>query len=169
MGCLYKNEFIAHIKADLVLFDKILKELSELDLVKNDPKTDCLLINIKDVLSQKPNQGEPKRKVIIFTEYVDTVKYLEPILKKQFGERLLTIIGDLSAKKISEINKNFDASFESQKNKYDILLSSDRISEGFNLNRAGIVVNYDIPWNPVRVIQRVGRINRISKKVSLFY
>ena len=40
-----------------------------------------------------------------------------------------------------------------------------KISEGFNLNRAGMIINYDIPWNPVRVIQRLGRINRISKKV----
>jgi superfamily II DNA/RNA helicase len=45
------------------------------------------------------------------------------------------------------------------------LLTTDKISEGFNLNRAGMVINYDIPWNPVRVIQRVGRIKRISKKV----
>jgi len=45
------------------------------------------------------------------------------------------------------------------------LLCTDKLSEGFNLNRAGIVINYDIPWNPVRVIQRVGRINRIGKKV----
>jgi len=162
---IYKDDFISDVKSDLVLFDKILKELSELDLVKNDPKTDCLLRNVKKTLSQKPNQGEPKRKLIIFSEYVDTVKYLEPILRKHFGERLLVIIGDLSVKKILEIDKNFDASFESQENDYDIMLSSDRISEGFNLNRAGMVVNYDIPWNPVRVIQRVGRTNRISKKV----
>jgi len=60
--------------------------------------------------------------------------------------------------------KNFDASHAEQENKFDILLTSDKISEGFNLNRAGMVINYDIPWNPVRVIQRVGRINRISKK-----
>lgn len=161
----YKDEFIAHMKADLVLFENILKELSALDLVKNDPKTDCLLENIKDILKQKPNQGEPKRKVIIFSEYLDTVKYLEPILEKQFGKRLLVVAGDLSSPKISLINKNFDASYINQENEFDILLSSDRISEGFNLNRAGIVINYDIPWNPVRVIQRVGRINRISKKV----
>ncbi len=161
----YRDEFIAHMKADLVLFENILKELSTLDLVKNDPKTDCLLENIKDILKQKPNQGEPKRKVIIFSEYLDTVKYLEPILEKQFGKRLLVVAGDLSSPKISLINKNFDASYINQENEFDILLSSDRISEGFNLNRAGIVINYDIPWNPVRVIQRVGRINRISKKV----
>ena len=162
---IYKDEFISDIKADLELFDKILKELSELDLVKNDPKAECLLANIKDVLDQKPNQGEPERKLIIFSEYVDTVKYLGPILKKHFGKRLLTVTGDLTDKKISEINKNFDASYDNQEDEYDILLSSDRISEGFNLNRGGMVINYDIPWNPVRVIQRVGRMNRISKKV----
>ena len=161
----YKDDFLAHINADLTLFDNILKELSVLDLVKNDPKADCLLRNVKDVLKQKPNKGEPKRKVVIFSEYLDTVKYLEPILKKQFGERLLVIGRDISSAKIIHLNKNFDASYDNQEDEYDILLASDRISEGFNLNRAGMVINYDIPWNPVRVIQRVGRINRISKKV----
>ncbi len=161
----YKDEFIAHINADLELFDNILKELSGLDLVDNDPKAACLIKNLKDVLNQKPEKGEPKRKVIIFSEYLDTVKYLEPILRKQTGERLLVVGGDLSSSKISEINRNFDASYAEQEDKYDILLASDRISEGFNLNRAGMVINYDIPWNPVRVIQRIGRINRISKKV----
>jgi len=161
----YGKEFISHIKADLNLFDNILKELSELDLVDNDPKIKCLLEHIKNILKQKPEYNEPKRKIVIFSEYVDTVKYLEPILKQYFGERLLVVAGNLSAKKITEINENFDASFNSQKDNYDILLSSDKISEGFNLNRAGIVVNCDIPWNPVRVIQRFGRINRIGKKV----
>jgi len=149
----------------LELFDKILQDLEELDLVKNDPKTDCLLNNLEAVLKEKPNKGDPKRKIIVFSEYLDTVKYLEPMLKEHFGERLLVIAGDLSTQKIFSINKNFDASYDSQENKFDILLSTDKISEGFNLNRAGMVVNYDIPWNPVRVIQRVGRINRISKKV----
>ncbi len=172
----YKDDFLAHINADLLLFDNILKELSNLDLVKNDPKTDCLLRNIKDTLKQKPNRGEPKRKIVIFSEYLDTVKYLEPILEKEFKERLLIMGRDLSSSKIIHLNKNFDASYSpfkkgdegdcfSQEDEYDILLASDRISEGFNLNRAGMVINYDIPWNPVRVIQRVGRINRISKKV----
>jgi superfamily II DNA or RNA helicase/HKD family nuclease len=161
----YKDEFIAHIHADLELFDNILNELSGLDLVKNDPKTTCLIVNLEDILNQKPAKGEPKRKVIIFSEYLDTVGYLEPILERHFGKRLLVVSGDLSSSKISDLNKNFDASYADQEDKYDILLASDRISEGFNLNRAGIVINYDIPWNPVRVIQRVGRINRISKKV----
>jgi superfamily II DNA/RNA helicase len=75
------------------------------------------------------------------------------------------VTGNLSDNKIEEINANFDASHKDPVDDYDILLSTDRISEGYNLNRAGMVINYDIPWNPVRVIQRVGRINRISKKV----
>ncbi|MBI4652089.1 helicase [Candidatus Desantisbacteria bacterium] len=160
-----KDGFIASIKDDLILFDNILKELSLLDLVKNDPKSECLLSNIIKEIKQKPIEGEPKRKIIIFSEYLDTVKYLEAILKKHFKERLLVSDSDLSAQKILQINKNFDASYPEQNDDFDILLASDKISEGFNLNRAGMVINYDIPWNPVRVIQRVGRINRISRKV----
>ena len=162
---IYKDKFIADIKSDLNLFKVILDELAQLDLVKNDPKLDCIIKNIKTELKKKPKKDEPKRKIIIFSEYTDTVDYLEPILKDKFNKKLLVAGKNLSANKIIHINKNFDASCEEQENDYDILLASDRISEGYNLNRAGMVVNYDIPWNPVRVIQRVGRINRISKKV----
>ncbi|MFZ2357241.1 MAG: helicase-related protein [Candidatus Omnitrophota bacterium] len=160
-----KKGFIDDINSDLRMFDDILAQLSTLDLVKNDPKTACLLNNIRKEVQQKPAKGEPKRKIIVFSEYLDTVKYLESNLRKYFGERILVIAGDLPAHKISQINKNFDAAYPEQNDDFDILLSSDKISEGFNLNRAGLVINYDIPWNPVRVIQRVGRINRISKKV----
>ncbi|MFH1780617.1 MAG: helicase-related protein, partial [Candidatus Nealsonbacteria bacterium] len=160
-----KEDFIADIKFDLAMFNSIIKELAEMDLVKNDPKAECLLANIQDVLKQKPQAGEPKRKVIIFSEYLGTVNHLEKILTKHFGRRMLVVGGDLSARAISLINRNFDASHKEPAHDYDVLLATDRISEGFNLNRAGMVINYDIPWNPVRVIQRVGRINRISKKV----
>ncbi len=161
----YKEDFIADIESDLKLFDIILTQLSKLDLVESDPKTECLLENIKREIKEKPDKGEPKRKIVIFSEYLDTVKYLAPILEKNFNGKVLVVESDLSANKIMQINRNFDASYDDQDDNYDILLASDKISEGFNLNRAGLVVNYDIPWNPVRVIQRVGRINRISRKV----
>jgi superfamily II DNA or RNA helicase/HKD family nuclease len=160
-----RDKFEADIQSDLDLFAEILEELDKLELVKNDPKTACLIQNITKQLNAKPNSGEPRRKIIIFSEYVDTVLYLKKEMTKRFGEKMLVVAGDLSAAKIGQINKNFDASYAGQENHYDILLTSDKISEGFNLNRAGMVINYDIPWNPVRVIQRVGRINRISKKV----
>ena len=156
----YEDEFIKDIESDLKLFDDVLDMLHGLDLVKDDPKSKCLVNYLKGQL-----QKEPDRKIAIFSEYVDTVKYLEPILEKEFQGKMLVVEGDLSSSKIEEINKNFDASYKAHEDKYDILLTSDKLSEGFNLNRAGMVINYDIPWNPVRVIQRVGRINRISKKV----
>lgn len=160
----YKDEFLADINSDIQLFDEILERLHRLNLVtgNSDPKAECLIRNLKSQLKE-----DPKRKIVIFSEYVDTVNYLKPILEKEFPNRVLTIMGDLSSSKVKEIYKNFDASYQDpvQEDKYDILLTTDRISEGFNLNRAGMVINYDIPWNPVRVIQRVGRINRISKKV----
>ena len=64
-----KDEFLSDIESDINLFDKILKELIELKLVDNDPKTDCLLKNLDKVLNEKPKKDEPKRKVIIFSEY----------------------------------------------------------------------------------------------------
>lgn len=160
-----KEKFLNDIDSDFNLFDKILKELGTLNLVKHDPKVKKLIEEIKKIIKSKPQKGESERKIVIFSEYVDTVKYLTPILNKEFNDRVLVVAGDLSKTKIDDIYKNFDASYPEQEDKYDILLTSDKISEGFDLNRAGIVINYDIPWNPVRVIQRVGRINRISKKV----
>ena len=155
-----RDEFLNDIKSDLDLFDSILESLDRLHLVENDPKAECLIEKIKIHFRE-----EPEKKIAIFSEYVDTVKYLEPKLEEEFPNQVLTVAGNLTEGKIGEINKNFDASYPHPEDKYTILLSSDKISEGFNLNRAGMVVNYDIPWNPVRVIQRVGRINRISKKV----
>jgi len=140
-----KDDFLKAIESDLQLFDEILLELKDLDLVKNDPKTQCLLNHIDEELVKKPNKGEPKRKLIIFSEYVDTVKYLEKSLRKVYKDRVLVVAGDLSAIKVDQINKNFDASYKDQENEFDILLSSDKISEGFILNRGGMIINYDIP------------------------
>lgn len=159
------QSFIQDIEGDIALFDKILSELDEMDLVEDDPKSACLIEQITRELKKSPNPGEPKRKIIIFTEYADTVNHLELALRDHFGKRMLVVRGNLNNTLIKEIINNFDASSTNQLDDYDILLSTDRISEGFNLNRAGMIINYDIPWNPVRVIQRVGRINRISRKV----
>ncbi|MEO1785150.1 helicase-related protein [Thermodesulfobium sp. 4217-1] len=160
-----KDKFVQDIKDDLELFDDILKELAKLNMVADDPKIKSLIKNLKKVFNMPSSGKEPKRKAVIFTEYLDTVKYLKNTLNKRFNNRVLVVEGILSASKLREIRENFDASYGELKDDYDILLTTDMVSEGFNLNRAGIVVNYDIPWNPVRVIQRVGRINRISKKV----
>lgn len=153
-----KEQFLNDIKSDISLLKDILQEMEELNLLENDPKVEELIKLVKKTLSKEEN---PKRKVIIFSEFKDTVRYLKPILEKHF--KLLTIDGHLSNAKIEKIKENFD--YKYQKDDYDVLLATDKISEGFNLARAGMIINYDIPWNPVRVIQRVGRINRIGQKV----
>lgn len=152
--------FEEDLKKDKELFIEILKKFNELELDKNDPKIQKLIQEIRDWL-------KTKRKIVIYTEYLDTAKYLEKILDKEFKEILLSAYGNLTEQKSRAIFKNFDAQIKEKEweDKYQILLTTDKLSEGFNLNRAGMVINYDIPWNPVRVIQRVGRINRIGKKV----
>ena len=163
-----KEQFINDIKSDIVLFEKIIEELRKQKLVENDPKALKLYECVTAEITKKPSRGEPLRKVVIFSEYADTVKHLEQKFgefDKKLSERTLIVYGTVSQSKLTEIIKNFDASADEQLDKYDILITTDKLSEGFNLNRAGMVINYDIPWNPVRVIQRLGRINRISKKV----
>lgn len=152
------KKFIDDIQKDLELFRFLGRDFEEVGLSKVDPKACKLVEGIKRFLKEG-------RKVVIFTEYLDTAIYLDDILKNEFGESVLPAYGDLSRSTIEAIYENFDAQYKNPKNDYQILLTTDKLSEGFNLNRAGVVINYDIPWNPVRVIQRVGRINRIGGKV----
>lgn len=128
-----------------------------------DPKVDEIETRIKKFLKENPD-----RKIIIFSSYKDTVYYLYEELKKRGLDRISKYSASESSESYKQIIKsNFDASLpkNEQQNDFDILIATDALSEGFNLHRAGIVINYDIPYNPTRVIQRVGRINRINKKV----
>ncbi len=157
----YKDKFLGDIDNDIKLFEQIRKEIVELALVANDPKREEVLKNVKKVLSKENN---PQRKIIIFTEYADTVFHLKEYFQKNLG-RVLFCDGSITKKFAIELDANFNAKYVKQKNDYDVLITSDKLSEGVNLNRAGLIINYDIPWNPTRVIQRVGRINRIGTKV----
>ncbi len=153
-----RDGFIEDIRGDMELFEEILTEMDELKLKSDDPKAKALIRKVGEFLDNG-------RKVVIFTEYIDTANYLSEVLEANFKGKVLTAVGDFSKEVLEGIYKNFDAQYKYQEDRYQILLATDKISEGFNLNRAGVVINYDIPWNPVRVIQRVGRINRIGKKV----
>jgi len=163
----YKNEFISDIESDIELLTEIKNNIEKLRLVESDPKAERLVKEIESILKEIPEDNEPLRKVIVFTEYVDTVHHLLPWLEKEFDGKVFEVDGTLSSSKSDKLLANFDASIkkQNQTDEYVILLTTDKLSEGVNLNRAGAVINYDIPWNPTRVIQRVGRINRIGKKV----
>lgn len=150
-----RKDFIMDIKSDIEFFQELEDKIKGLGFLEKDQKVERLIEEVKNFKD---------RKILIFTEYVDTARWLRDKLKKEFGDKVLTAIGDLNKETVEKINKNFNAEYEDE-GRYRILITTDRLSEGFNLHRAGVVINYDIPWNPVRVIQRVGRINRIGKKV----
>lgn len=157
-----KCEFLADIENDRKLFEKIQKRVSELNLVKNDPKRETVFEEVSKIIANK----QQNRKVIIFSEYVDTVKHLEPFFTEKFGKRVLVCDGTINKSIHLALNESFNAQYKGMYvDQFDLLITSDKLSEGFNLNRAGAIINYDIPWNPTRVIQRVGRINRIGAMV----
>ena len=156
-----KEKFLSDINKDLELFKRIKKEISDEDLVINDPKRDVIYTKIEDIL-----KAEPNRKIILFTEYTDTVRHLQPYFRKKLGNKVLICDGNVTRTLAKDLEQNFNAQYAgTQHDNFQVLITSDKLSEGFNLNRAGVVINYDIPWNPTRVIQRVGRINRIGTKV----
>lgn len=129
--------------------------------IGTDPKVEHLKNYLTDWLAK-----EPHRKIVIFSEFSDTATYLASCLNDNF--RIFKYSSaDATQSNKDKIRANFDAGVPErlQQNDYDVLIATDAISEGFNLHRAGMIFNYDIPYNPTRVIQRVGRINRINKKV----
>ncbi len=155
------DEFLKDINRDLQLFKRIRKEIEDEALVVNDPKRETIYQKVSGILKNDPN-----RKVILFTEYVDTVLHLEDYFREKLGNKVIICDGKVSKALAKDLERNFNAQYEGTKyDNFQVLITSDKLSEGFNLNRAGAIINYDIPWNPTRVIQRVGRINRIGKKV----
>ncbi|NLB69469.1 MAG: SWF/SNF helicase family protein, partial [Lentisphaerae bacterium] len=169
-GSFDSRRFLAELESDIKLFQDIIEKVDKLNLINEDPKCDALIETIASVLNNNHAdiKGErEKRKVIVFTTYTDTQLHVTPQVAAKFGaDRVLGVSGSNYGKELAQkVRTNFDASAEDPADDYDILVTTDKLSEGFNLNRAGLVINYDIPWNPTRVIQRVGRINRIGKKV----
>lgn len=153
------DNFLKDLDADIALISGFLKSW---EAIKIDPKLESIEANINKSL-----KNEPKRKIIIFTEFSDTADYLYENFKKD-KLRVMTYSSKVASKSGRDaIRSNFDAGYPEnmQLNDFDVLVATDAISEGFSLHRAGTIYNYDIPYNPTRVIQRVGRINRINKKV----
>ncbi len=153
-----RKKFIKDIEKDIKILKQIRKKWFG-NGFPDDPK----LTHFKEIIKQKL-QDAPHRKIVVFTEFSDTADYLFKKLSSSFRVFKYSA-SDNTSKNKQTIQENFDAGVKNQKNDYDILIATDAISEGFNLHRAGIIFNYDIPYNPTRVIQRVGRINRVNKKV----
>ena len=167
------------LKADLTVIDSLLAEMHKIT-----PDQDAKLQHLKEQIEKKLaapiNPGN--RKLLIFTAFADTANYLyanvAQDLKKRHGLHTGKVTGTEAPKTtldksydfqslltlFSPISKEKAAIFPNERSEIDILIGTDCISEGQNLQDCDTVINYDIHWNPVRIIQRFGRIDRIGSK-----
>ena len=156
---------IDELKEDVDNDIRILSEIND-SVGKIDPETDDKLETLKEILANPPMDTE---KVLIFTQYADTAKYLYENLKNDDVKRITS----KEKNRLSIIRR-----FAPKSNNYElregekeirILVSTDILSEGLNLQDAFIVINYDLHWNPVRLIQRIGRLDRLQQSADKVY
>lgn len=158
-----KDSFVTDVKADVQLLKNLQEQWFGKDnMIKSDPKLDSFIRIVRKQMKNAPN-----RKLVVFSEFADTVNYLGKALVNAGLPAMKYTSADATSANKDLIRANFDAGLKPalQQNDFCILVATDAISEGYNLHRAGAIFNYDIPYNPTRVIQRIGRINRINKKV----
>ena len=108
----------------------------------------------------------PEGKIVVFSESVDTVEYLQRRINRK---DVLVISSQNRSQLFKTIRENFDANWKQKKNDYNIILTTDVLAEGVNLHRSNIIINYDTPWNSTRLMQRIGRVNRIGSTAGIIY
>ena len=150
---------------------------------EHDSKLQELLKLVSEKIENPINPGN--KKVLIFSAFSDTAEYLydnvSTYIKKKYGLDTAVITGSIDGKTtikgfratlnnvltcFSPISKGRDVLMPGSKTEIDVLIATDCISEGQNLQDCDYLVNYDIHWNPVRIIQRFGRVDRIGSRNS---
>jgi superfamily II DNA or RNA helicase len=162
----FNGDFIRDLRSDLLLLQDIQALWHGID---DDPKLNQFVIDLQN----HPHLKE--QKLIIFTESKETGDHLYATLDQVFPEQVMFYaskggVYNQTGKPVSHnpaiaknlIQQNFDPKHPEQTNTIRILIATDVLAEGINLHRANVVVNYDLPWNPTRVLQRVGRVNRVG-------
>lgn len=157
----FKQFFITDIEHDLGRLRYILSRWEE---VMIDPKLEEF---VKD-LAENPILKDTKK--IVFTESKETASYIGERLKQIYGSRVVVFSGESTNYLKQEIEDSYNPKNKGKNNdKYDILITTDVLAEGINLHRANVLINYDLPWNPTRIMQRVGRINRVGTEFDRIY
>ena len=157
----FKPDFLTHLQSDLAMLKKVQSLWSK---IQRDPK----LIAFLDQLSKNKFLMNGN-KLIVFTESKETAEYITAHINKAFNGEAICFTGGSGEATRETVISNFDAKARKQEDKYRILISTEVLSEGVNLHRSNVVINYDIPWNPTRMMQRVGRINRVDTKFDTIY
>ncbi|MFH0947569.1 MAG: helicase-related protein [Elusimicrobiota bacterium] len=156
----FKKEFRGILQNDLATLIQIREQWQN---VTRDPK----LLKFLNELGKNPLLKS--NKMIIFTESKETAEYLAKNINEKFPALALCFTGGSGEAIRDKVIENFDAKARHPKDDYQMLVSTEVLSEGVNLHRSNVVINYDIPWNPTRMMQRVGRINRIDTKFDRIY
>ena len=132
-----------------------------------DAENDAKLNALETLLTQT----HPNEKILVFTQFADTVRYLKNALSARGITDMEAVTGDSPnptglAWRFSPVSNNKQDSYTSQENALRILISTDILSEGQNLQDCSIVVNYDLPWAIIRLVQRAGRVDRIGQEAE---
>ena len=160
----FESEYIDLIKEDKALIDDLVSRWSN---EHRDPKLKEFQQALNTVLFDT-KKNEPQ-KLVIFSEAIDTVEELSHIAEKE-GHNPLLITAANRNEREQTIRENFDANYKGEwKDDYDIIITTEVLAEGVNLHRANTILNYDTPWNSTRLIQRIGRVNRIGSKSAFVY
>ncbi|MDI1242921.1 MAG: helicase-related protein [bacterium] len=156
----FNPNFESDLQNDLTILREI---LADWETIKRDPKWEKFLWLLKnDPILQK-------NKILLFTESRETAEYLSLRISESLNEEALCFSGSSKRSLREEVIDNFDARVRKPQDKYRILVTTDSLAEGVSLHRSNTVINYDIPWNPTRMMQRVGRINRVDTKFETIY
>ena len=152
-----------HMKSDL----KQLRSYSE--SLGKMPKFDKKAEAVADMILRDRALETEGKKVLVFTEYTATAIYVKKFLENKFGAKRVSLItGGVNKSKRADIIRRFSpkANLEEDEDmpdeEIDILVSTEVLSEGQNLQDCNYVVNYDLPWNPMRIVQRIGRVDRLT-------
>ena len=169
-----KNYDIGKLKNDMDQdLEKLHYLLDEVNKISVDAKLDAV---VRMILKERVLENESK-KILIFTEYTATAKYITKKFTKEFftDKNVQCITGRTDQKTRKKYLRRFapkanlleDETLD--KPEIDILISTEVLSEGQNLQDCNYVINYDLPWNPMRIVQRTGRIDRLTSTYDVIH
>jgi superfamily II DNA or RNA helicase len=162
----FQPDYITLLRRDLSLISYLCKKWSA---YSEDPKLECFKTNLRTTLFDP--QRNSAHKLVIFSEAVDTACAIQLAIKSVAPSmKVLTITAGNRDKMEETIRENFDANYDGVwKEDYDVIVTTEVLAEGINLHRANCILNYDTPWNSTRLMQRIGRVNRIGSQAPVVY
>ncbi|QEI39546.1 RNA polymerase-associated protein RapA [Dolichospermum sp. UHCC 0315A] len=162
----FKPDFIESLEKDSQILQELVKDWNA---IENDPKLDVFIAKLNNLFFDKKTNLEGK--LVIFSESKDTVDYLSQALKDKFRKDILVVSSENRKQLYDTIVTNFDANcaVDKQVNDYSIIITTEVLAEGVNLHRSNVIIHYDTPWNSTKLMQRIGRINRIGTKANAIY